>query len=61
MKIIVLILFCLIGFGMGLSIKLNHTESSAIEGTTCQGEICLPPDEYLSPNTLERVLRNGSD
>ena len=51
MKIIILILFCLIGFGINYCIGLYDTKSSLHEGTTCQGGICPPPEEY----------ENGSD
>ena len=40
MKIIILILFCLIGFGITYCIRQYNTN---IE---CQGEICPMPEEY---------------
>ena len=46
MKIIILILFCLIGFLIGRFVVLKNTKSSLIEGTTCQGGICPMPEEY---------------
>jgi len=44
--IIILILFCLIGFGVSYCIRQYHTNSSLIENTTCEGGICPMPEEY---------------
>lgn len=44
--IIIYILIIAISTLVGLSIRLNHTKSSLIEGTTCQGGICPMPEEY---------------
>jgi len=53
--IIILILFCIIGFGIGLCIRQYNTKSSLHKGTDiedisldreCEGGICPPPEEW---------------
>jgi len=44
--IIILILFCLIGFGISYCIRQYNTNSSLIEGTTCEVGICPMPEEW---------------
>jgi len=44
--VIILILFCLIGFGISYCIRQYNTNSSLIDETTCEGGICPPYEEY---------------
>ena len=48
MKIIILILFCLIGFGVTYCIRQYNTNSSpdSKTGIECRGGICPMPEEY---------------
>lgn len=44
--IIVYLIIMGISFLVGLDIRLNHTKSNVIKGTTCENGICPPSEEY---------------
>ena len=44
--IIIYLIIIAISILVGLSIRLNHTKSSNVEETTCDGGICPVPEEY---------------
>ena len=44
--ILILLIIATISTIAGLSIRLNYSQNSIDQGTTCEGGVCLPPEGY---------------